>query len=90
MLKAAGLNELDVHEDGFTPFHRACWGKKPRHTQVVKNMIEVFGVNPKLEASPDKQMASQIGLTCRSMTKNKATIGVLDILEAADAVKSEL
>jgi len=38
-LRAAKLNVLDVHTDGFTPFHRACWGKTDRHAELVEAMV---------------------------------------------------
>ena len=37
MLLAAGLPcTTDTHADGFTPLHRACWGREPRHTETVR------------------------------------------------------
>ena len=38
-------NISDMHEDGHTGFHRACWGNEQRHTQTVKKFVEL-GVNP--------------------------------------------
>jgi hypothetical protein len=91
VLKEFGLNELDVHQDGFTPFHRACWGTKPRHTDLVRHMVNDLGVDINLKATPAEDMARQTGLTCRTMTNNQETLAFLDIAEAADAVKkSEL
>ena len=36
MLIAHGLSVSDRHADGFTPLHRACWGKTPAHTETVR------------------------------------------------------
>jgi ankyrin repeat protein len=59
-----GLSALDVHEDGFTPFHRACWGNEQRHTDTV----EVF-----LKAGVPVDTRAADGKTCRKMTQNRAT-----------------
>jgi hypothetical protein len=37
---------LPVHEDGHTGFHRACWGKEKRHAETVQAFIDA-GVAPK-------------------------------------------
>jgi len=36
LLIKAGLNPSDQHSDGWTPIHRACWGRENRHTETVK------------------------------------------------------
>ena len=64
MLIAHGISSWETHEDGFIPFHRACWGKEKRHTDTVK----VF-----LDAGIPYDVKSKDGRTCLDMTENKAT-----------------
>merc|ERR1712070_675249 len=40
----AGMDPNDVHNDGYTPLHRACWGKEKRHAETVKVLLEECGV----------------------------------------------
>lgn len=44
VLLQAGLDPQDTHEDGFQAIHRACWGGEPRHTAVVRVLVEEGGV----------------------------------------------
>ena len=30
-----GLKQDELHEDGFSPFHRACWGTTPGHAATI-------------------------------------------------------
>jgi len=30
----------DTHSDGFTPLHRACWGKEARHADTVRVLLK--------------------------------------------------
>lgn len=53
------------HPDNFHPFHRACWGQTPRHTETVKVLL-AHGV----PADIVKRGASQ---TCMEMTRNEGT-----------------
>ena len=43
-LIAHGLDPRDKHQDGYEPIHRASWGKKQRHMETVKVLIEEAGV----------------------------------------------
>jgi ankyrin repeat protein len=45
LLLQFGIELNAMHEDGFTPFHRACWGAERRHTQTVELLLEL-GVDP--------------------------------------------
>ena len=45
------------HEDGFTPLHRACWGREARHTETVRVLL-------KAGAPPD-----DVGPDARSMVE---------------------
>lgn len=58
----------DQHEDGFYPYHRACWGKKKAHTKVVEFLLEQ-GVDINLLAGDGKR--------CIEMTHNKKTKALL-------------
>lgn len=58
----------DVHEDGFYPMHRACWGREQRHTDTVQVFLE-NGVPPDIKAKN--------GNTCLDMTQNEGTKAVL-------------
>lgn len=64
LLIAHGLSALDMHSDGFTPLHRACWGIEPRHTDTV----ETF-----LSSGVPADVLSEGGKTCLDMTTNKRT-----------------
>ena len=63
-----GLSGTDFHNDGFAPFHRACWGTEQRHTDTV----EVF-----LKSGIPTGFKSKNGKSCRAMTKNTATIALI-------------
>ena len=45
ILAEHGLDLSDLHDDGFAPLHRACWGTTPRHTATVVALLEA-GVPP--------------------------------------------
>merc|ERR1711957_607581 len=60
-----GLDPSDRHKDGNTPLHRACWGREPRHTEMVKFLIK--------KAKVDPEEKSDAGKTCLDMTSNDAT-----------------
>ena len=59
------INPSDRHADGYTPIHRACWGRESRHTETIKTFIEVGKVSHE-EPTSD-------GRTCAEMTQNKGT-----------------
>lgn len=65
VLKDFNLDINDVHEDGYTPLHRACWGTEPRHTETIELLVEEYGVDPNSKSSG--------GVTCLKMTKNPKT-----------------
>ena len=70
ILHTAGLDVTSAHSgDGMTPFHRACWGRNPGHTQVVRYMLDAVGVDPNLPGGNGK--------TCFDMTRNRHTKAVL-------------
>jgi hypothetical protein len=86
VLRAHGLDVLDAHKgDGFTPFHRACWGKTDRHADTVALMIDEMGVSPALASAPDGEGRGG-GATCSAMTTNLKTREVLE----ARLAKAEL
>jgi ankyrin repeat protein len=64
LLIAHGISVHDVHSDGYTPFHRACWGIEPRHTDTVETFLN-NGVQGTL--------LSESGKSCLDMTSNKQT-----------------
>jgi hypothetical protein len=84
------IDVMDVHEDGYTPFHRACWGREPRHTELVKVMVEEFGIDPLTPSKPStKGSAEPGGKTCAEMTQNAATKAfITEALAAATAAGS--
>jgi len=53
--------------DGFTPFHRSCWGRESRHAEVVKLLVEEYGVDINLPGSDQGDDAPK---TCLEMTSN--------------------
>jgi ankyrin repeat protein len=67
-----GLDPSDRHKDGFTPIHRACWGKEARHTEAVRMLVEKGGVDPE---QPDSSGKTPIQLA--SMSKNAGTMDYL-------------
>ena len=58
----------DVHEDGYLPFHRACWGGEPRHTETVEYLLDI-GVHV--------NVTNEEGVACIDMTRNAATMELL-------------
>ena len=82
-VKVKALLEVGVsvygteHNDGYTPFHRACWGAEDRHAETV----QVF-----LDAGVPHNHPAGNGVTCEKMTRNAKT---KEILKAASA-KDEL
>mmetsp|Transcript_2464 Transcript_2464/g.3835 ORF Transcript_2464/g.3835 Transcript_2464/m.3835 type:complete len:230 (+) Transcript_2464:24-713(+) len=76
-----GLNVDDVHEDGFTPLHRACWGGEERHTKTVEVLIGL-GANPD-KCGPEQAAGAEEGeggASCQhpvDLTQNLATKRVL-------------
>lgn len=61
--------ESDLHQDGFYPMHRACWGRSPDHAKTV----EVF-----LKHGVPADQLSKDGKTCEEMTKNPLTKRLFD------------
>jgi ankyrin repeat protein len=59
-----GLDPMVMHQDGYYPMHRACWGREARHTDTVRVFLE-HGVSPTLESSKGK--------ICADMTTNEET-----------------
>jgi ankyrin repeat protein len=84
VMKALQEHGIDVvhdqHEDGFYPFHRACWGKKRAHTLVVEYLLEQ-GADINLEGGD--------GRRCIEMTKNKNTKALLKKLNAEPSREPE-
>ena len=70
----AQLNPSHMHEDGFRPIHRACWGKEPRHTDTVGVLIE--GGVKSTEAAKD-------GSTPLSMAEAAGNQGTIVLLQEA-------
>lgn len=68
-LQKHGVDVLhDKHQDGFLPFHRACWGREERHTEVVEYMLDL-GIDVNIEADD--------GFACIDMTRNEKTMELL-------------
>ena len=57
------------HNDGYLPFHRACWGAELRHAETVRTFIKA-GMDPNTPAGN--------GNTCDRMTKNTQTKIILN------------
>ena len=73
---------LYVKKDGYTPFHRACWGKDFRHSETVRAFIQ-GGIDPDLPAKN--------GATCEKMTSNAGTKLILsDHKKKLEREKEEL
>lgn len=71
LYKQFGLEIMAPHDgDGYTPFHRACWGNTLGHTDTVRFLLDTLGVPPNLPGGED-------GRTCWEMTRNKHTKSVL-------------
>ena len=87
LLASHGVDVVNpTHRDGFLPFHRACWGKEPRHTNTVRVFVEEFGINPKIPGGP------QGTKTCFDMSPNSQTKFWLRErqVEARNALEKEL
>ena len=71
LLKDRGI---DIHspapKDGFTPFHRACWGREQRHTDTIKFLLTEGEVDMNVKGGQDKR-------TCLQMTPNENTRALL-------------
>ena len=59
------INPNQIHNDGFYPMHRACWGLEKRHTDTVAAFIESGKVTWDLKTSKGK--------TCMDITSNSGT-----------------
>ena len=59
------IDPSEIHQDGFSPLHRACWGNEARHTDTVKVFLEVAGV--------PWDLRSEKGTTCYDVTNNPGT-----------------
>lgn len=71
ILHRFGLDVMEPHDgDGFTPFHRACWGNTLGHTDTVRYLLDAVKVDPNLPGGKE-------GRTCWEMTRNKHTQSVL-------------
>ena len=78
LLKETGVDILNAeHPDGFYPLHRACWGREPRHSEVVEYLLE-------LGEDPDRRGTGEIQKTCWEMTENPDTIAILKKYGATD------
>ena len=62
MLIDNGIDPNSIHADGFTPIHRACWGRDVRHAETVR----VF-----LEAGVPWDFAAKNGQTPLAMCKQR-------------------
>jgi ankyrin repeat protein len=62
------LNPSDMHEDGFTPLHCACWGDEQRHTDTVRVL---------LDAGVHYNEFSRDGELCMDFTENEGTAALL-------------
>jgi ankyrin repeat protein len=58
----------EEHEDGYLPFHRACWGSTREHSSVVEFFLN-SGIDPDLEAKN--------GARCIEMTDSAYTEHIL-------------
>ena len=64
------IDPSEIHQDGFSPLHRACWGNEARHTDTVKVFLEVAGV--------PWDLRSKKGTTCLDVTSNQGTRKLLN------------
>jgi len=58
----------DTHRDGYTPLHRACWGREQRHTETARVLLKA--------GAPPDQPGPQ-GKSPSEMTSNSATLKML-------------
>ena len=75
LLERTNMDATYTHEDGHTPFHRSCWGKESRHSEVTRFLLEYYDAKMDLDLV---NLKSGNGLTCRQMTENEETLKVLD------------
>lgn len=73
LLEQTNMDATYTHEDGHTPFHRSCWGRESRHTEVTRFLLEYYDGKMDLV-----NLKSGNGLTCREMTENEETLRLLD------------
>ena len=57
--------QTDRHRDGYTPLHRACWGREARHTETVRVLLKA-GTPPDQPSSDGKL---PVDLTSNSATR---------------------
>ena len=77
VLHTAGIDVTAVHAaDGYTPLHRACWGRRVGHAETVRYLIETVHMDPLL---PDVKN----GKTCWDMTRSPETRAILKKFGAA-------
>jgi ankyrin repeat protein len=77
LINDAGLDPFDMHTDGFTPIHRACWGTTNGHTETVRVLMETGGV--------PGDLASADGKLPKDMTRNPSTLKLLKEWEGRHA-----
>lgn len=71
LLKDQGVDIYSpAKKDGFTPFHRACWGREQRHTDTVAYLLKEGGVDVNVKGGQDQR-------TCFQMTPNENTKALL-------------
>lgn len=77
-----GAAPQEFHSDGYLPFHRACWGKTQRHSDFVAYLLE--------SGMAEYDVLAKNGKQCRDMTKNPATLALLEEYEGRAKKESEL
>ena len=71
LLHESGVDVTVFHEeDGYAPFHRACWGDEARHADTVEYLLQEGLAVVHMTGMNDAR-------TCMAMTSNPATIQVL-------------
>jgi len=68
----AGVVPNDRHDDGFSPVHRATWGREPRHADAVAAFLD-FGVPHDLAAA-----SGETPLQLAQKSKNAASVAALE------------
>lgn len=69
----AGMDPNDIHNDGFSPLHRACWGKEEGHTETIEVLLEVCGEKCATTKGGDGDSPLQMAAD----TKNTRSVEVL-------------